>query len=71
MIGWNAAAKGKTLADKAWDDHLVVKDAAGTPTSSTSTSTSCTRSPARKALDEILERLATHETLKPEPPTTL
>ena len=31
MIGWNAAAKGKSLADKAWDDHMVVKGAAGTP----------------------------------------
>ena len=31
MIGWNAAAKGKSLADKVWDDHLVVKGAAGTP----------------------------------------
>ena len=30
MNGRNAAAKRKTLADKAWDDHLVVKCAAGT-----------------------------------------
>ena len=34
-MSWQTAeegyAMGKTLADKGWDDHLVVKGAAGTP----------------------------------------
>lgn len=38
---------GKTLSDKVWESHVVRRPAVS-PTCSTSTSTSCTRSPARR-----------------------